>query len=87
MIMARKVENLDIGSTFYNNRSKCHVVGFCNTFEDKENVLLVVYKYWLKYKHYWWYGVIEGWRLQHLLDDQENNKGQRTKKHQSFRND
>ena len=42
--MARKVENLGIGSTFYNNRSKCHVVGFCNTFEDKENVLLVVYK-------------------------------------------
>lgn len=75
MIMARKVENLDIGSTFYNNGSKCHVVGFCNTFEDKENVLLVVYKYWLKYKRYWRYGVIEDWRLQHLLDDQENNKG------------
>lgn len=73
--MARKVENLDIGLTFYNNRSKCHVVGFCNTFEDKENVLLVVYKYWLKYKRYWRYGVIEDWRLQHLLDDQENNKG------------
>ena len=62
--MARKVENLDIGSTFY-----------CNTFEDKENVLLVVYKYWLKYKRYWRYGVIEDWRLQHLLDDQENNRG------------
>lgn len=73
--MARKVENLDIGPTFYNNRSKCHVVGFCNTFEDKEDVLLVVYKYWLKYKRYWRYGVIEDWRLQHLLDDQENNKG------------
>lgn len=37
--MARKVENLGIGATFYNNRSKCHVVGFCNTFEDKENVV------------------------------------------------
>ena len=73
--MARKVENLDIGATFYNNRSKCHIGGFCNTFEDKENVLLVVYKYWLKYKRYWRYGVIEDWRLQHLLDDQENNKG------------
>ena len=74
MIMARKVENLDIGATFYNNRNKCHIVGFCNTFEDKENVLLVVYKYWLKYKRYWRYGVIEDWRLQHLLDDQENNR-------------
>lgn len=73
--MARKVENLVVGRTFYNNRSKCHVVGFCNTFEDKENVLLVVYKYWLKYKRYWRYGVIEDWRLQHLLDDQENNRG------------
>ena len=74
MIMARKVENLDIGSVFYNNRSKCHVVGFCNTFEDKENILLIVYKFWLKHKHYWRYGVIEDWRLQHLLDDKENNK-------------
>ena len=73
--MARKIEDLDIGSTFYSNRSKCHIVGFCNTFEDKENVLLVVYKYWLKYKRYWRYGVIEDWRLQHLLDDQENNRG------------
>lgn len=73
--MVRKVENLYIGATFYNNRSKCHVVGFCNTFEDKENVLLVVYKYWLKYKRYWRYEVIKDWRLQHLLDDQENNRG------------
>lgn len=48
---------------------------FATHLKIKRMLLLVVYKYWLKYKRYWRYGVIEDWRLQHLLDDQENNKG------------
>lgn len=57
--MARKVENLNAGSTFYYNRSKCHVVGFCNTFENGEAVVLIVYKYWIKYRKYWRHDVVE----------------------------
>jgi hypothetical protein len=72
--MARKVENLNVGSTFYYNRSKCHVVGFCNTFEDGEAVVLIVYKYWLKYRKYWKYGVVEGWILQMWFDEQGSHK-------------
>ncbi len=71
---AKKVENLNVGSTFCYNRSKCHVVGFCNTFENGEAVMLIVYKYWLKYRKYWKYDVVEDWKLQLWLDDQKNNK-------------
>ena len=72
--MARKVENLNAGSTFYYDRSKCHVVGFCNTFENGEAVVLIVYKYWLKYRKHWKYNVIEDWRLQMWLDEQGSHK-------------
>ena len=72
--MARKVENLNEGSTFYYNRSKCHVVGFCNTFENGETVMLIVYKYWLKYRRYWRYGIVEDWVLQLWFDEQRNHK-------------
>lgn len=72
--MARKVESLKIGSTFHYNGLKCHVVGFCNTFEYGESVVLIVYKYWLKYRKYWRYDVAEDWELQLRLDNQKNNK-------------
>jgi len=72
--MARKVENLNAGSTFYYNRSKCHVVGFCNTFENGEAVVLIVYKYWLKYRKYWKYDVVEDWILQMWFDEQGSHK-------------
>ena len=72
--MARKVENLNVDSTFYYNGSKCHVVGFCNTFENGEAVVLIVYKYWLKYRKYWKYDVVEGWILQMWFDEQGSRK-------------
>lgn len=72
--MARKVENLTESSTFYYDGSKCHVVGSCNTFENREGVVLIVYKYWLKYRKYWKYGVVEEWKLQMWFDWQGSQK-------------
>lgn len=67
--MARKVEYLKTGSTFHCNGIKCHVVGFCNTIEDGQEIRLIVYKFWLKYKGYWRYDVIDEWQLQMWFDE------------------
>ena len=49
-------------------------LGHGNTFENGETVMLIVYKYWLKYRRYWRYGVVEDWVLQLWFDEQRNHK-------------